>query len=64
MFPAYGPSTARNISGDVMDAFVLPSISLGTPATIGKWVIKVLEARASLIPQEALLNDHSIHICL
>ncbi|KPV97611.1 putative phospholipid-binding lipoprotein MlaA precursor [Pseudoalteromonas sp. P1-9] len=57
MFPAYGPSTARNISGDVMDAFVLPSISLGTPATIGKWVIKVLEARASLIPQEALLNE-------
>jgi phospholipid-binding lipoprotein MlaA len=57
MFPGYGPSTVRNASGDVMDAVVLPSLSLGTPVTLGKWVIKVLEARASLIPQEALLNE-------
>lgn len=57
MFPAYGPSTVRNMSGDMVDAFVLPSLTLGTPVTIGKWVIKVLEARASLIPQEALLNE-------
>ena len=57
MFPGYGPSTVRNIAGDVTDAVVMPSLALGAPLTLSKWVIKVLEARASLIPQEALLNE-------
>ena len=57
MVPGYGPSTVRNISGDVVDAVVLPSLSLAAPVTFGKWFVKVLEARASLIPQEALLNE-------
>ncbi|SFC22513.1 MlaA family lipoprotein [Pseudoalteromonas denitrificans] len=57
MLPAYGPSTARNISGDVIDGFVIPSIALSMPQSFLLFAIKALEARASLIPQEALLNE-------
>jgi phospholipid-binding lipoprotein MlaA len=57
MIPAYGPSTVRNMTGDVVDAAVLPSLTLGAPLTVGKWFIKVMEARASLIPQEGLLTE-------
>jgi phospholipid-binding lipoprotein MlaA len=57
MLPAMGPSTARNLTGDVVDGFVLPDIALTTPQTILVFVLKAVEARASLIPQEGLLND-------
>lgn len=57
MFPGYGPSTVRNISGDVVDGFAIPSIALSLPQTILRYTIKGLEARASLFPQEALLNE-------
>lgn len=59
MIPGYGPSTVRNISGDIVDNAAIPSVAIGGPLTIGKWLVKVLEARASLIPQEALLNESS-----
>lgn len=57
MLPAMGPSTARNLSGDVVDNFVLPEIALTTPQTILVFALKAVEARASLIAQEGLLND-------
>lgn len=57
MLPAMGPTTARNLTGDVVDNFVLPEIALTTPQTILVFALKAVEARASLIPQEGLLND-------
>lgn len=57
MLPAMGPSTARNTTGLVVDKVVLPEIALGTPETIGLFILRALEARASLISQERLLKD-------
>ncbi len=57
MLPGMGPSTARNLTGDVVDSFVLPEITLTTPQTILVFALKAVEARASLIPQESLLNE-------
>ncbi|BBN81144.1 hypothetical protein PA25_11290 [Pseudoalteromonas sp. A25] len=57
MLPGMGPSTVRNLSGDIVDNFVLPEIALSSPQTIGLFAIKVLEARASLMAQEKLLEE-------
>ncbi|MGO2479680.1 MAG: MlaA family lipoprotein [Pseudoalteromonas sp.] len=57
MLPGMGPSTARNLSGDVVDGFILPKITLTTPETVLVFALKAVEARASLIPQESLLNE-------
>ncbi|MFY8326119.1 MlaA family lipoprotein [Pseudoalteromonas sp. ZZD1] len=57
MLPGMGPSTARNLTGDVVDSFVLPEIALTTPQTVLVFALKAVEARASLIPQESLLNE-------
>jgi len=57
MLPGMGPSTARNLTGDVVDSFVLPKIALTTPQTVLVFALKAVEARASLIPQESLLNE-------
>jgi len=57
MLPGMGPSTARNLTGDVVDNFVLPEITLTTPQTVVVFALKAVEARASLIPQESLLNE-------
>jgi len=57
MLPGMGPSTARNLTGDVVDNFVLPEIALTTPQTILVFALKAVETRASLIPQESLLNE-------
>jgi phospholipid-binding lipoprotein MlaA len=57
MLPAMGPTTVRNLTGDVVDNFVLPEVALTTPQTILVFALKVVEARASFIPQEGLLND-------
>lgn len=57
MLPGMGPSTARNLTGDVVDNFVLPEIALTTPQTVLVFALKAVEARASLIPQESLLNE-------
>ena len=57
MLPGMGPSTARNLAGDVVDGFVLPEIALTTPQTVLVFAFKAIEARASLIPQESLLNE-------
>jgi len=40
MIPAMGPSTARNLTGDVVDNVVLPKIALTTPQTILVFALK------------------------
>ncbi|MEO2266864.1 MlaA family lipoprotein [Pseudoalteromonas pernae] len=57
MLPGMGPSTVRNFTGDMVDNFVLPEIALTTPQTILVFALRVVETRASLIPQESLLNE-------
>ena len=57
MIPARGPSTVRNIAGDVVDNLYFPMSVLNTPQTIGKFVIGALSAREQLMAQEKLLND-------
>ena len=57
MLPGMGPSTARNLAGDVVDGLVLPEVALTTPQTVLVFAFKAIEARASLIPQESLLNE-------
>jgi phospholipid-binding lipoprotein MlaA len=57
MIPARGPSTVRNITGDVVDNLYFPMSVLNTPQTIGKFVIGALSAREQLMAQEKLLND-------
>ncbi|MBD1582265.1 MlaA family lipoprotein [Pseudoalteromonas sp. S16_S37] len=57
MLPAMGPSTARNLTGDIVDNYVLPEIALSTPQTLALFAIKAVEARASLMAQEKLLKE-------
>ena len=57
MLPGMGPTTVRNLSGDVVDNFVFPEITLTTPQTILVFALKAVEGRASLLSQENLLNE-------
>lgn len=57
MIPARGPSTVRNVAGDVVDNLYFPMSVLNTPQTIGKFVIGALSSREQLMAQEKLLND-------
>lgn len=57
MLPGMGPSTTRNLSGKVVDGFAIPSVALTLPQSFLVYTVKALEARASLIPQETLLNE-------
>ncbi|WP_105168745.1 MlaA family lipoprotein [Pseudoalteromonas sp. T1lg23B] len=57
MLPAMGPSTVRNLTGDIVDNYVMPEIALTTPQTIAVFTLKAIEARASLMAQEKLLEE-------
>ncbi|MBE0367450.1 VacJ family lipoprotein [Pseudoalteromonas sp. MMG013] len=57
MLPAMGPSTVRNVVGDVVDKVVLPEIALTTPQTLLIFALRAVEARASLMAQESLLKE-------
>ena len=57
MVPGMGPSTVRNVTGDVVDNVVLPEIALTTPQTILVFALRAVEARAALMSQEKLLNE-------
>ena len=56
MLPALGPSDFRSFTGTVVDNVYWPMTVLEDPYVIGATVIKVLETRASLLDQEALLE--------
>ncbi|WP_440055678.1 MlaA family lipoprotein [Pseudoalteromonas sp. T1lg65] len=57
MIPGMGPSTARNLTGDLVDNFVLPEIALTTPQTLLVFALRAVETRAQLMSQEKLLNE-------
>ncbi|MCW8106965.1 VacJ family lipoprotein [Alteromonas ponticola] len=57
MIPARGPSDVRSLSGSIVDGMYYPLTILDTNLAIARFVIKGLEARASLIPQEEQLKQ-------
>jgi len=57
MIPARGPSTVRNLTGDLVDNLYFPMSVLNTPQTIAKFTIGALSGREALMQQEKLLND-------
>jgi len=57
MIPARGPSTLRNLTGEVVDNLYFPMSVLNTPQTIAKFTIGALSGREALMAQEKLLND-------
>ena len=57
MIPARGPSTVRNLAGDLVDNLYFPMSVLNTPQTIAKFTIGALSGREALMQQEKLLND-------
>lgn len=57
MIPARGPSTVRNLTGDLVDNLYFPMSVLNSPQTIAKFTIGALSAREALMQQEKLLND-------
>ena len=57
MLPGMGPSTAKDFTGDVVDATNFSLAFLSVPQTLLKTTIKLLDTRVELIDQEQLLND-------
>jgi len=57
MIPARGPTTMRNLTGDIVDNLYFPMSVLNTPQTIAKFTIGALSGREALMAQEKLLND-------
>ena len=57
MIPARGPTTIRNLTGEVVDNLYFPMSVLNTPQTIAKFTIGALSSREALMAQEKLLND-------
>ena len=57
MVPGYGPSTVKDLTGDVIDGTFFSLAFLTLPQTVIKTTIKLLDTRVELIDQEQLLND-------
>lgn len=57
MLPGYGPSTAKDLTGDIVDATYFGFNMLSLPQSILKLTIKTLDTRVDLMSQEQLLND-------
>lgn len=55
MIPAYGPTTARDLHGDIIDG--LPWYAVSWPITTAKFVIRGIHNRAQLIDQEPVLDN-------
>ncbi|WP_317383344.1 VacJ family lipoprotein [Anaerobiospirillum succiniciproducens] len=55
MIPAYGPTTARDLHGDIIDG--LPWYAVSWPITTAKFVIRGIHNRAQLIDQEHVLDN-------
>jgi phospholipid-binding lipoprotein MlaA len=56
MLPAFGPSDFRSLTGRAVDNVYWPTTILDDPYVIASNVVKILEARATLLSQEETLN--------
>lgn len=57
MVPVYGPTTARDVTGDFIDGMIFPLYLLTLPETILKTGIKAIYTRADLMQQETMINN-------
>ncbi|WP_234418522.1 MlaA family lipoprotein [Dongshaea marina] len=57
MLPFYGPTTVRNLAGNVVDDLYFPYNLMTLPMKVGRLALKGLSVRADLIPQEPLLDN-------
>jgi phospholipid-binding lipoprotein MlaA len=56
MLPALGPSDFRSLTGRAVDNVYWPTTILDDPYVIASNVVKIMEARATLLSQEETLN--------
>jgi phospholipid-binding lipoprotein MlaA len=56
MLPALGPSDFRSLTGRAVDNIYWPTTILDDPYVIASNVVKIMEARATLLSQEETLN--------
>lgn len=57
MVPAYGPTTARDATGDFVDGQIFPLYLLDWPLALFKTGVKAIYTRADLIQQESMINS-------
>jgi phospholipid-binding lipoprotein MlaA len=57
MLPGAGPSTAKDLTGDIIDSAAFGFNMLSWPQSLLKLTIKTLDTRVDLLSQEQLLND-------
>ncbi len=57
MLPGAGPSTAKDLTGDIVDSAAFGFNMLSWPQSLLKLTIKTLDTRVDLMSQEQLLND-------
>lgn len=57
MVPLLGPNDTRGLIGDIGDNINLPYALLNTPLNLGRFVLNAIENRASLMSQEAQINQ-------
>jgi phospholipid-binding lipoprotein MlaA len=57
MIPGYGPTTARDLSGDFVDGMIFPLYLLSVPESIIKLGVKAIYTRADLLQQESMINS-------
>ncbi|WP_413110675.1 VacJ family lipoprotein [Thaumasiovibrio sp. DFM-14] len=57
MYPAYGPSTIRETTGDIVDGFLPMAAYMNFWQGLAKWVFQGMESRAALVQQESILHN-------
>ena len=57
MIPARGPSTVRNLTGDLVDNLYFPLGLLNTPLSVTRALIGALDGREQLMSMENLLEE-------
>ena len=57
MVPAYGPTTLRQLSGDVVDGLYFPYDAMTFAMRAGKWALNGLYERSELIDREPIIDN-------
>ncbi|MFM2482663.1 VacJ family lipoprotein [Celerinatantimonas sp. YJH-8] len=56
MLPALGPSTARQLTGDIVDQFYFPFTQLNMLQTAIRWTVDGVNRRSEVVDQEPLVD--------
>jgi phospholipid-binding lipoprotein MlaA len=57
MLPVFGPSTPRQLTGDIVDQFYFPFTQFNLVEKTIRWTVNGLNRRASVIDQEGLVDN-------